>query len=175
MRRDRSIVLAAILVVAGAAWSAAAGAAGVEASADRILKQMSDYLASAGELTFRADETYDETLANGQGIEYGGTADVAVRRPDRLHVEYRGDERQSRVVFDGKTFTLHDLAANVYAVTEVPPELDAAAELVFDKYGFSVPIADLGSVFGAHRERREWRGSSTERRPPATSCAGATS
>jgi len=143
-RPDRSVPLAAVLVAAGAAWSGAAGAApGGEAAAHRILKQMSDYLASAGELTFHADETYDEVLANGQGIEYGGAIDVAVRRPDRLHVEYRGDERQSRVVFDGKTFTLHDLAANVYAVTEVPPQLDAAADLVFNKYGFSVPIADL--------------------------------
>ena len=142
-RPDRTILRAAVLLATGAAWSGAAGAAGGEAAAHRILRQMSDYLASAGELTFRAEETYDEMLANGQGIEYGGTARVAVRRPDRLHVEYHGDERQSRVVFDGKTFTLHDLAANVYAVTEVPPELDAAADLVFDKYGFSVPIADL--------------------------------
>ena len=144
MRRDRTFLLPAILAVAGAALSAAAGGApGVEPSADRILRQMSDYLARAGEFTFHADVTYDEALASGQRIEYGGTADVAVRRPDRLHVEYRGDERQSRVVFDGQTFTLHDLAANVYAVTEVPPEIDAAADLVFDKYGFSVPIADL--------------------------------
>ena len=145
MRADRTLRLAVVLALAGAAFSVAAGgqAPAVTAPADRILRQMSDYLASAGEFTFRADETYDEVLASGEQIEYGGIADVAVRRPDRLHVEYRGDERQSRVVFDGKTFTLHDLAANVYAVTEVPPELDAAVEQVFDKYGFSVPIADL--------------------------------
>ena len=123
---------------------AAAGAApGIDARADRILRQMSDYLKTAGEFTFHADVTYDEVLASGQEIEYGGTADVTVRRPDRLHVEYRGDERRSRVFLDGGSFTLYDLDASVYAVTEVPPEIDAAVDLVFEKYGFSVPIADL--------------------------------
>ena len=62
-----------------------------------------------------------ETLWN-----VGGSVDVAVRRPDRLHVEYRGDERQNRVVFDGRTLTLFNLGVNVYAVTEVPPEIDAS-------------------------------------------------
>ena len=144
MRRDRRVLLVAILVVTGAAWSVAAGAApGVEAQADRILRQMSDYLSTADEFTFHADVTYDEVLASGEEIEYGGTADVTVRRPDGLHVEYRGDERQTRVVYDGRTFTLYDLDVNVYAVTEAPPDIDAAVDLVFEKYGFSVPIADL--------------------------------
>ena len=61
MRRDRTVLTAAILAVAGAAFAGGAGAApGGEAAAHRILKQMSDYLASAGELTFHADETYDQ-------------------------------------------------------------------------------------------------------------------
>ena len=144
MRHDRKILLAAILVVAGAAWSAAAGAApGVDAAADRILRQMSDYLATAVEFSFHADVTYDEALASGEEIEYGATADVSVRRPDRFHVEYRGDEGRRRVFFDGRTLTLYYPGVNVYAVTEVPPEIDGAVDLVFEKYGFSVPIADL--------------------------------
>ena len=116
---------------------------GVEARADRILREMGEYLASAGEFTFRADVTYDSVLTTGQKIEYGGTADVAVRRPDQLRSDYNGDERQSQAVYDGQTITLYDMAVNVYAVAEVPPEIDAAVDQVFESYGFSVPIADL--------------------------------
>jgi len=143
MRHDRRVLLAAILVVTGAVGTAAVAAPGVDAAADRILRQMSDYLATAGEFSFRANVTYDEALASGEAIEYGGTADVSVRRPDRLHVAFRGDEHQNRVFFDGRTLTLYDPDVNVYAVTEVPPEIDGAVDLVFEKYGFSVPIADL--------------------------------
>ena len=58
-------------------------------------------------------------------------------------MEYRGDERQTRGVYDGRTFTIHDLVANVYAVAEVPPEIDAALDRVFEQYGLTVPIADF--------------------------------
>ena len=115
----------------------------VEAQADRILREMGEYLKAAGEFTFHADVTYDSVLATGQKIQFGGTANVAVRRPDRVRSDYNGDERQSQAIYDGRTITLYDKGVNVYAVAEVPPEIDAAVDQVFDSYGFSVPIADL--------------------------------
>ncbi len=115
----------------------------VEPTADRILREMGEYLRTAREFTFRADISYDEVLETGQKVQYGGRSDVAVRRPDRLHAEHRGDERQRRVFFDGRTITIYNVAMNLYSVTEVPSEIDAAIDLVFEKYGFTVPIADL--------------------------------
>ena len=47
------------------------------------------------------------------------------------------------MVFDGRTATIHDLAMNVYSVTEVPAGIDAAVDHVFETYGYSVPIADF--------------------------------
>jgi hypothetical protein len=141
-RRDRSILISLILTL-GFSVSSASAADGVEAQADRILREMSEYLQTAGEFTFHADITYDSMLTSGEKIEYGATADAAVRRPDRLQVEYRGDRRQSQFVLDGRTATIHDLLVNVYAVTEVPPGIDAALDRMVDVYGFSVPIADL--------------------------------
>ncbi len=116
---------------------------GVERRADRILREMGAYLGAATEFTFHADVTYDSLVEDRQMLQYGGTADVSVLRPDRIRAEYRGDERQSSVVFDGRTATIHDLAKNVYSVTEVPAGIDAAVDHLFDTYGFSVPIADL--------------------------------
>ena len=116
---------------------------GVESQADRILREMGEYLRAAGEFTFHADVTYDSVLPNGQKIQYGGTSDVSVRRPDRLRADYNGDQRQSQAIYDGQTITLYDMAVNVYAVAAVPPEIDAAVDQIFDSYGFSVPIADL--------------------------------
>jgi hypothetical protein len=149
----RPISLQTVALAAGLllmVWASALPAPGPQASggeiegqADRILRQMSEYLKKAGEFRFRADVSYDSVLTSGEKIQYGGTADVSVRRPDRLHVEYRGDERQSRIVFDGRTFTIYDVAVNVYAATEVPSGIDDAVDRVFEKYGFSVPIADL--------------------------------
>ena len=35
------------------------------------------------------------------------------------------------------------MVADVYTLTEVPPEIDAAVDRMFEQYGFSVPIADF--------------------------------
>ena len=111
--------------------------------ADRILREMSEYLKKASEFTFHAELAFDSVLASGQKIQFGGASKVTVHRPNRLHVEYRGDQRRTRVVFDGRAFTIHDMVADVYTLTEVPPEIDAAVDRMFEQYGFSVPIADF--------------------------------
>ena len=115
----------------------------VQASADQVLREMGEYLASADEYGFRADVTYDAETADGQKVQYGGTAHIALRRPNQLHVEFDGDESRRSVVLDGRTFTLYDLVNDVYATTEVPSPIDAAIDHTFELYGFSVPIADL--------------------------------
>jgi hypothetical protein len=115
----------------------------IEPQADRILREMSDYLKAHREYIFHAEISYDSLLSNDQMIQYGGSVDVSVQRPNKLHAEYRGDERKNRVVFDGSTITLCDLVANVYSVMKVPPKIDAAVDHVFEKYGFSAPVADM--------------------------------
>lgn len=116
---------------------------GITPRANRILREMSEYLKKASEFTFHAEVEYDAVLASGQKIQFGGVSNVTVHRPNRLHAEFQGDERRTRVVFDGRTITIHDLSKNVYAVAEVPPKIDAALDRVFEQYGISVPIADF--------------------------------
>jgi hypothetical protein len=148
------------------AQATARGAPDVTPQADRILREMGEYLASAQEFTFRADISFDGLTTDGQKILYGASASVSVHRPDRLRVERTGDERSGGFVLDGGRFAVYDATAHVYALAEVPPEIDAAVDRVFEVYGFSPPIADLvyadpyrtlienvaaGSVIGRHR------------------------
>ena len=125
------------------ALQTASGPTGIEPHAEGILRAMSEYLKGSPEFTLRAEITYDSVLRTGQKIEYGGVARGAVRRPDRLHVEYRGDQRKTQAVYDGRAFTALDLAANVFTVIEAPGGIDAALEQLFDKTGLAVPIEDL--------------------------------
>jgi hypothetical protein len=66
-----------------------------------------------------------------------------MRRPGRLRSTFNGDERQTKTFYDGKTVTIYNPAINMYAVTDVPPDIDGAIDKIFDKYGVSVPLADL--------------------------------
>ena len=135
------ILLTAVgMVLAG---STAIAQTAIDEQADRILREMGEYLASGEEFSFRAEIDFDEFADWGQEIQYGGTATIAVRRPDGLHVVYDGDQRQSRIVFDGETVVFHDLQTNLYATTEAPGKIDDAVDRIFELYGYSVPVADL--------------------------------
>lgn len=157
--------LAAALLLMAASHLIAPGAYAIDAEADRIMRAMGEYLQSANEFSFHADITRDEILSTGEKVQYGGESDLSVRRPDRLFVDSKGDERRRQVFFDGSTITLFNLLKNFYAITDVPADLDAAIDLVFEKFGLTVPLADFvyadphavlteaaeyGSVIGVH-------------------------
>ena len=115
----------------------------VETHADRLLREMGDYLKSADAFIFHAESSYDAIDRNGQNIRYGGTIDVALSRPNRLRSTFNGDERRTQTFYDGKTVTIYKPEVNMYAITDVPPNIDDAIDTVFDKYGVSVPLADI--------------------------------
>ena len=115
----------------------------IDSEVIRLLRHMGKYLGAAREFSFRAEITHDEVLSNAQKIQYGSVEIVEVRRPNMLHVSVSGEERQTQVFYDGTHFTILDSAKMVYTKTKVAPTIDTAIDEVFDKYGFSVPIADL--------------------------------
>ena len=135
--------LCATILVAASALLAIEAAYAVEADADRILRAMGGYLKSADAFTFRADITYDEVLSTGEKAKYDAVADLSVRRPNRLLVSSDGDEFHRQVFYDGKTITLFNVQEGLYAVTKVPSKLDSALDLVFEKFGLEVPVADF--------------------------------
>ena len=134
--------LVAVLPLAPLGAVERGGQSRIDAQADRIQREMGEYLKTAEEFSFRADVAYDEIVEE-QMILFGGVGQISIRRPNRLNAEFNGDQRQTRVVFDGKTVTLFNAAKNLYAVTQAPPEIDGALDHLFELYGSSVPIADL--------------------------------
>lgn len=151
-RRMRCVVVAAA-VAAGLAPSpataaeekgkAAARAPVVDPRADALLRAMSDTLASAEHFSYQAKIEFDDVLPTGQKIQYAAVQDVAVRRPDRVYVEYDGDLGANRAWYDGKKLTLIDDDKNVYGAVPMPGRIDAALERLIETYGFSPPLSDF--------------------------------
>jgi hypothetical protein len=118
----------------------------VDPEADRILREMGEYLAAAEAFTVQADVTTDSVLRSGQWVTVGARSQIATHRPDKVRVEYHGDERQRRVVLNDGRFTMYDAEKNVYAVADVPTRIDDAIDHVVDTFGFSVSLSDLLSA-----------------------------
>ena len=143
MKKNIPFKLLQILPLLVAGLIAGERALAIDAEADRILREMGEYLKTAEEFSFHAEISYDAMFATGEKVRYGSSSDVSIRRPNRFLVAAEGDEHRRRVFYDGSKLTLFDVQKNLYAVTEVPNEIDGALDLVFEKFGLTVPLADF--------------------------------
>jgi hypothetical protein len=115
----------------------------VAEQAERLLRQMSDYIGSADQFTFHADVNFDHVLPSGQKLQYSGTEDVVLQRPGGLYVEWRGDLGDRQFWYDGKSVTLYDPATPFYATEAAPPEIDTMLDRLVPQLDFAPPLADF--------------------------------
>lgn len=115
----------------------------IDPQATRILRQTSEYLASLGAFRVRAEIIEDDWIDTGQLVESGRTADLAVRRPDRMWIETRSETTHKQFWLDGSTITLMDIVYGTYAEAPSPGGIDATLNMLADSYGVIVPLSDL--------------------------------
>ncbi len=115
----------------------------VESRARTILQAMGEYLKTAKAFTFHAEITHEEVLGSGLKLQYSASNNIMVRRPNRIRADYWGDLRKNSFWYDGKSVTLLHTDKNLYATFSAPKDIDAAADFAMEKYGLSIPVADL--------------------------------
>lgn len=115
----------------------------VEPEAARTLRAALDRIAGAKSFSYRAEITNDTALPSGQKIQSSGTLEVAVRRPDGLRSSYEGEQRTSRIWYDGKTLTLLNDGKNVYACWPAPGRIDDLLAAMKGELGFTPPLSPL--------------------------------
>ena len=118
----------------------------VDQRADRLLRQMADYLRAQPHFTVEAELLFDEVLPSGQKLQLAGTAGIAPSRPAGLYAEQASDLGARRFWYDGKKVTLLDPDTGFYAVADTAPTMDEMLAELVKQLGFSPPLADfLGS------------------------------
>jgi hypothetical protein len=115
----------------------------VAEEADRLLRQMGEYIGSAVEFTFHADIIFDHVLPSGQKLQYSASEDVALQRPGGLYIEWSGDLGDRQFWYDGKSVTLYDPATPFYANEAAPADIDAMLRATAAQLGFAPPLSDL--------------------------------
>ena len=148
------VVMAAFLITLGwgGGYCAQSGDAGKDAAADgprldplaeKILKEASEYLKSMKEFSFHAEIVYDAVVPPNGKLQYGASADVAVKRPNKLYFEYSDDNASRRLWYDGKTVTVLDGIHQVYGVIPGLSSTDETLDMLMRKYGWSIPLSEM--------------------------------
>jgi hypothetical protein len=136
-------ILWVILLGVPALNSAQEKRSAIEPKADKILRQMSDYLNSLGQFTLHTENGLDTVLASGQKLQLSRAVDVFVRRPNRLRANVRGDILKQQFFYDGKSITLYGRDVNYYATIAAPANIEAALDHAVDSFDLVAPLADL--------------------------------
>ena len=140
--RIMSLVLGLIVLCSSDPFAQDVSRPEVDPLADYVMQQMAYRLASAKQVSFHL-ETNTDVVDDGMRVRVDRTADVALRRPDRLMMHARGDEGRQGFRYDGRTATLYHVDMELYSSARTPGTIDDMLAHMFDQYGFTFPMADL--------------------------------
>jgi len=136
-----SISVAVLSLVIG--LGASSGARADEADAKRLLKAMSDYMASQTAISFGFDAVLGVITTDNQKLALASSGTVILNRPDKIRATRAGGHVDIEMVFDGETLTLFGNDANLYTQISVPGTIDNLVDVLRDEYNRPLPAADL--------------------------------
>jgi hypothetical protein len=140
VRRWRSIFVGALLTTSISFISHANAEGG---DADKLLKAMSDYVASQKTMSLTYDSDIEVITSNLQKIQFTSSGQVQMSRPDKLRATRTGGYRDIEIVFDGKLVTVSDKDTKNYAQIEAAGTADQLIDVLREGHGVVAPGADL--------------------------------
>jgi hypothetical protein len=142
-RLAAAAAVAALALASTAPAPAHAQASGVDPAAARILKRMTDYLASLPKFGVDTSNVVEVVLVSGQKLQFDSASKLTLQRPDKLRTERVGDVASQSLFYDGRTLTLFDPNDGHYATVPAPGTLDAAVDFARDSLDVVAPAGDL--------------------------------
>jgi hypothetical protein len=148
MRVFPLLALAAAPVIVRAVQQAPDAAAppaakGIDPNADRMLRQMTDYLAGLKNFRFQSSSVDEVVTTTGRKIQVSADSIVSVSRPNRAQSDRIGAENGLEFWYDGKSMSLYCKANNTYSTATAPATLDEAIDAARKQYKIEAPGADL--------------------------------
>jgi hypothetical protein len=114
-----------------------------EADATKLLKAMSDYMASQQAISFNYDAGLEVVTSDDQKLALLSSGSVVLNRPDKVRFTRQGGFADIELMSDGKTLTLFGKNANVYIQADAPASVDQLVNDLQEKFKRPMPAADL--------------------------------
>ena len=114
-----------------------------DADAKRLLKAMSDYVASEKAISFNYDAALEVMTKEDQKLALLSSGSIVLNRPDKVRFTRSGGFADIEGVFDGKTLTLFGKNANIYIQADAPGTFEELVDNLQEKFKRPLPAADL--------------------------------
>jgi len=122
---------------------ALAQAPAVDPAAVQKMKRMSDFLEAQQQFSVETQSIVEEIGFSGHRVDYDLTANVVVKRPNKLSAVRTGELMNEHLFYDGKTLTLYRPADKTYASATAPDTIERMIDFARETVGILLPAADL--------------------------------
>jgi hypothetical protein len=109
----------------------------------QALRQMSDTLSHARQLTFHATRRLDAALVAGGTLAESAEIDVTVSRPRMMRARMVSDAGSRAFYADGQSVSLLDEDMKLYTTVSMPGTIDEMVSAIDQRYGFTPPLAEF--------------------------------
>jgi len=115
----------------------------IEKEADNILRRMSNYMTGLRKFSYTSKSTHEGIDYKDKKFQKQFSADVLVKRPNKLKAHLKGDTADLTFYYDGSMFTLMGNKTRMYAQKSAPSNLDQALDSIGKGLNIDPPAADL--------------------------------
>jgi hypothetical protein len=115
----------------------------LEEEVSGALRRMANTLTSAPAFTLNFTTLREAPAGPGTSILLSGQGAVVAARPDRLYAAVGSDLGSYSLWYDGRSFTALNTHQNIYAVTPLAGDIEAALKGVEARLGVTLPILPL--------------------------------
>jgi hypothetical protein len=144
----RRIVLGTLRTISAAACVAVLLLSGQAAyaqedSARKILKSMSDYIASQSSTAATFDSDIEVVSHDLQKIQYTSSGEIKLSRPNKVYARRTGGYADVEFFYDGNTFAVQSRDHKAYAQGPAPKNIDELIDRLRTEYAVEAPGAIL--------------------------------
>jgi hypothetical protein len=111
--------------------------------AEKILKEMSSYVASQKVISVTFDSDIEVITPDLQKIQFASSGQLSLSRPNKLRATRTGGYADIELVFDGKTATVFGKNINAFAQIDAPGSIDQLIDRLRNQSSLELPGADL--------------------------------
>jgi hypothetical protein len=115
----------------------------IDPRASATLHQAVTYLRSLPVFGVHAEVTRDEIVHDDFRLQRTSSADVTVRKPDRMRAELRDSQGARLFVYDGKDLTIYAKDEQYFAVMPAPNTLRETLDYAADHHDVELPLLDI--------------------------------
>jgi len=115
----------------------------VDPAAVQKIKRMFDFLDAQQQFSVETQSIVEEIRFSKHRVDYDLTANVVVKRPNKLSAVRTGELMNERLFYDGKTLTLYRPSDKTYASATAPDTIERMIDFARETVGILLPAADL--------------------------------